>query len=455
MDNGNIASMSYMRQSTSRITLCLILIVVGVAFRPVMYLAMLYVAILLISARVEQDITVLLIALLNVSMIFKLSPGSTSLYTYLELLAIVKMLIMDHRLSSRFFVGWGLYTVYLFIGSNFQIINFVKASIVPLLLYLMIRKMDYKQLKVNSFYYIFGVIAGSIISLARSIIPNMQLYVSHKEVYLGVTNSGFISSTRFSGLWGDPNYYSIHLILSITICAVFMLRKELKPSYFYTVYGLMILFGAMTGSKSFFLMLIFITVLFVIGLFKIGNYKLGIFFVLLILVFGTLVLSGAIEIFDTVLTRLQYVREGQKDLTTGRASTWLEYLRIYMNNPVKLIFGRGIGNGYSYNVAPHNTYIDFIDYVGLLGSTIFIYTLGNCSPIPKTKIVNGVTYFPLLVLAILYFFLSMFYGNDFVFELLFAFGFSKISIQTSKLNEQHVEEYNDPRRFHEITRNAN
>lgn len=410
-----------------KIIVLMVLIVAGVAVRPIMLAAFIFGAYIIMACQNEVEISAILIALLNVSMIYKMSPGSTSLYTYIELLAIVKYFFMAPYFDSNFIAPWLLYVIYLFIGSGMQIVSLIKVAIVPLLLYYMARKLDYENLKKLAFFYIIGVIAGSVIGLASDSLPHMNAYVMHKEVYLGYTDDGFISSRRFSGLWGDPNYYTIHLILSIAICAVLLNRKEIKKTTFYVVYAIMAAFGSMTGSKSFFLMLILVTAAFIVMLFRNGEYGQCAFFLLLAVVFVILVLIGKIDAFDTVLSRLGSVASGEKDLTTGRADIWQKYLTAFLKKPIKFLIGNGIAKGQTYVKPVHNAYIDFLDYVGLFGTSLFAMSVYNALEHFREIRRKTGSLLPLIAIAMLYFFLNMFYANDTEFELLLAFGFFYLS----------------------------
>lgn len=421
-----------MKQGTSKssfgwilvkVILLILLIVAGVVFRPVMAAAFLFGVYVVLSCHDDVEISAVLFALLNVSMIYKLSPGSTSLYTYIELIAIAKYFYLGPYFDSDFLAPWLLYVIYLQVGCGTQFVSLIKVAIVPLILYYMARNLDYQNLKTLFFFYFVGVLASSLIGLCSESILHMNAYVLHKEVYLGNTDDGFISSQRFSGLWGDPNYYTIHLILSIAICAVLLCRREIKRSTFFVVYILMAAFGSMTGSKSFFLMLILVTGAFIMMLFRNGEYGQWMLFLLLAILLGALVLSGEIEAFDTVLSRLDSVASGKKDLTTGRADIWQKYLAVFLERPIKFLFGNGIKNGQTFTKAVHNAYIDFLDYLGLFGTSLFLMSIhSGLAHMRETSKKRG-DFLPLLSLAMLYFFLNMFYANDTEFELLLAFGF--------------------------------
>lgn len=415
-----------------RIIVCYILVVAGVVTRPLMYVALLVTVGIVILTREEWELTTILVALVHVSPIFKLSPGSTSLFTYVELIAIAKYLTFDHKLSWKFFSAWGLYSVYLLVGCGmntlsgfgFEVTDLIKAIMVPLLLYCMAKDLDYNRFHFLSIVYVVGVLFASLLSWMSDYIPNMLSYISYKQVYLGYSSSGFIARTRFSGLMGDPNYYSIHLILSIAICAIWWSRKEIKSIAFYLVFGILATLGAMTGSKSFFLMLIVVTVMIIIVLFKSRNYPQAFLFVAVLAAAVVLLLAGYVNIFDTVLSRFQLVETAGKDLTTGRADLWNQYLSNFIEHPLVAVFGNGLGKGYSFERAPHNTFIDFIDFVGIIGSLLFVLSIKSVATVQWAgKSMGRRSILLVVILCVMYFSLSMFTSNDLPFQILLAFGF--------------------------------
>ena len=137
-----------------------------------------------------------------------------------------------------------------------------------------------------------------------------------------------------------------------------------------------------------------------------------------------------IDIFSTVLTRFRNINTGfsSSGITTGRIELLQYYLQLFLENPVKFIIGNGIGIGYSYR-PPHNTIIDFLDIMGLIGTFLFSALLIKIYKLTPTE--GKGTAFILLV-PLMYFFLSMFYSIDFCFELALIYCFSRQGIITER-----------------------
>lgn len=399
------------------------LVVAGVAVRPAMYLAAVYFAVLIIVEKDTQFMASMMFAWLSISPIFKFSVGGTSFFTYLELLVILKLIIRNRKLEARFFAALGLYSVYMILGMGNEYTDLIKAICVPMLIYFLSKDMSYESLKTCTFYYIFGIVISSIIGLSKGLIPNMTAFVNYKNVRMGQSASSIVFADRFSGLWTDPNYFSIHLILAIAVTSVLFSRKEIKSATFYVIYVTMIAFGALTGSKSFILMLVVVTVLSLILLLKEKQYSHSIFFGVIIAVGVFLLLSGYIDVFSRAIYRIQNVSTLGFD--TGRSDIWKGYFDMYSDSLPLLLFGSGLGKSFLLRV-PHNTYVDIFALFGIVGGILciasFYYAIKPFATNRKPQSV-----LPLITLAAMYFALSMYYSIELPFQILIVFGFFYIS----------------------------
>lgn len=402
-----------------RVVIGYLLVVVGVAIRPIMYIAAAYYLITIVLSKKTENIVCMLFAWLSISTIFKFSVGGTSIFTYIELIAIIKFMVIDRKVGKRFLLLWMVYLIYLIVGMDTAYTDLIKTAIIPLLLFFMAKSLDYYKLKIVSFYYIIGVIINSFLGYFKGHIPNMQQYVVYKTQGVGYAASVLIREDRFSGLWVDPNYYSVHLILVIAICAVLFSRKEIKPIIFYSCFVLMTIFGAMTGSKSFVAMLMVVTVLSLFLFLKNRVYQHALFFSFIIIVGIVLLTSGYMDLFSKVVYRLQNV--SSSGITTGRTDIWKSYFNLWIEKPYLFLFGSGLGNGFLLRV-PHNTFMDFIALLGVFGTGIFCSVMFFSLSEGFWDKKHGVA-LPLLTLGMLYFFLSVFQSIEFVFQVLLVFGF--------------------------------
>lgn len=402
-----------------------LLIIAGVVFRPAMYLATLYTIFAVLLEKESIIIICYLFAWLNVSTIFKFSVDGISVFTLLELLAISKILLKKRSIELRFFILWVLYVAYLMIGMGDAYTDLIKTAMMPLMLYSIVYQMNYSKLRTAATCYTLGVLVSSVLGLLRNAIPNLKEFIFYKSVNLSYSaGSGFETSLRFSGLLADPNYYSIHLILVMSISVIMYLRKELKPILFISIYVAILLFGAMTGSKSFLLMAAIVTMIFVFSLIKERQFSRFLVISILILVLLIMMYAGRIDVFSVVVQRIMNVNTGfsQTGMTTGRIDLWEIYGNMFSDNYIKFLVGNGIGVGHSYYRPPHNTIIDFLDIIGVLGTIIITAIVIRTYQITPRE---GRGSKIILLVAPMFLFLSMFYSFDFCFGIAMIFCFAK------------------------------
>ena len=402
-----------------KVLIGIFLVVVGVAIKPIMYIAAAYAIIVILFEKESESVICILFSWLSVSTIFKFTVEGISVFTLLELVMIAKLYLREKYFERRFFVLWIIYVLYLIVGMGSAYSDLVKASCIPLIIYLITRNITYENLSLVSFYYIIGILANSLIGLMRNNIANMASYVSFKQQGYGYVDQTLVFIDRFSGLWGDPNYYSIHLIVSIAIISVLFSRKEINGIIFYGIYIAMILFGAMTGSKSFIIMLVIVTIIALLLQLKAKQYLHSAFFITVIVVGVILLMSGYIDVFSKVLYRMQNLTNS--GFSTGRTEIWKSYFVLYEENWLLMLFGSGLSQGFLLRV-PHNSFLDVFALFGIVGSievfsTIIVAIKQQSNLRGKDCIV------PLLTLLVLYFFLSMFYSVEMPFQIALAAAF--------------------------------
>lgn len=419
----NYAVQSYLQNKSNVITeynfktmltvmLGFVFITTGVIVRPVMYIAALFVVVSIILTKSIEELCCLLFGWMNVATIFKLSPQSTSLFTYIELLCVVLLLIRTRRIDGKFLVSWMLYSIYLLLGVGTQYGVFLKVTIVPLMLYFIVRSVSELGVKRLSTYYVLGVFIQSFLGLFKLYIPNMSNFVISKATNISYSVAGgYTQEERFSGLAGDPNYYSIFLILSLAVCIYYFVNDQLKEKHFYLIAGFIAIFGGLTGSKTFVLMFVIAIIFLFFALIQRRQYRRMGIFVILGIVGGILIFSGIVNIFSLVIQR---INSGTIDLTTGRIAIWKEYIQLLSGDVKMLLLGNGIGGGYPGHVA-HNFYLDCLIICGVAGSILFISTLSLA--VGRLERTNDFSRkIPLIMLLMLYFSLSMFFQYELTFQ---------------------------------------
>ena len=405
------------------------LILFGVSARPVELLAILFC--IGISWFWEDDVLVIccLACWMNLATVFKLGVGGTSFYTYVVILFAVRRLIRDRNIDKDFLLTLLIYAVYLIIGMKTQFMGVIKNVMMPLQLYIMAKYLDYQGLKRVSGYFILGNIIESTAAMNNSAIPNLSNYISSDNAYAVKTIEGYVPEPRFAGLWEDPNYYSIHLLLGIVICILLYSRREIKDYVFYCVVAVLTFFGAKTLSKSFILMLS-IALAYAYILF-IKHRQFGSVSLISVILIGVLILSAAgyINVFSMILQRLIEGMNSGGNLTTGRADIWKDYVYYFYSHPKNLLFGVGLGGQRPIRMEPHNSYLEIILYIGITGTLLFCMTLYNAVAATWPRPLRG-SAMPLILLLIMYFFLGKYNSADLQMELLLILGYLWMNKET-------------------------
>ena len=268
-----------------------------------------------------------------------------------------------------------------------------------------IKRIDFKHFSLN---YANGVLISGAVAMLGDYIPKLEDYVENDIAY----ELGF-DITRFTGLYSDPNYYSMALILAMSCIFVMYFHGIIRGSAF-VYYGVILYFGIQTISRSFLIMFAILSVLFVLGSFFNGKYKTALVFLIVLVGAFILVLNSKITMFDSIIERFTNAIDG--DVTGNRTKIYDVYVDYLSENPLKLLFGSGLGASY-LGAAAHNTYIDFLYYYGIFGTLIFLIALISSVKVPKIKR-NISNYLPITCIAILIFFLSDLIYFDFVFNLI-------------------------------------
>lgn len=388
------------------------LIVLGVVIPVFSVLAFVIYALYILFSK-PQNVYLSLFFLISFANIFKMSVSSTSFFTYVILLAFLKLLFSIEKFNIKFLTAWLLFLVYITLGSNFDLKNLIKqALLLPIFaFFFLIEKPDIKRVVLN---YTNGLVLSSFVAQFERFIPNMSNYLNKEKTFDLEENV-----ERFVGLYSDPNYYTLAIILAISLILVLYVNNVVGKGV-YVYYLIFVFFGAQTVSKSFILLIAFISICFVVLLLKNKKYFESLIYLLLLTVAAVFVFSGRISIFDNVIERL-IASEDSGDVTTNRTTLWSGYIEYLSLNFDKFIFGSGIGAPHLMKAAAHSTYIDLIYYYGLFGSILFfvVLFLSFCKKDKVKK--NSAAFFPLICLLINIAFVSCLVSYDLAFNLILVF----------------------------------
>lgn len=351
-----------------------------------------------------DDLPVLFL-LFSFANIMKLSPGTSSLFTFLCMIYVAIEIVRGRTIKPKAYFGPLVFFAYVIITDLAADIELpIKLIIGILFIYVYGQKREKNTITVSMLCYADGLILSLLLSRIPSFYDKVLPYM--RIVYW---KSG-TDIQRSCGLFTDPNYCGMAIIMGIAVLTV-LYKFGGASMGFWVRSGLLSALGLLTYSKSYIIMLVFAIVFLMV--FVVLNRKSPAFLFagVGVCVFSYYAMNGQIESINRVLYRFQAF-----DFTTGRIEKNVYYLQYIWNDIKVLFFGTGISidrlPGYN-NV--HNFPIEAIQRIGLLGSTIYITVIARCSGIIKAKKRNITCYFPIIVMTLFYLSLAGLTAYEFPF----------------------------------------
>ena len=210
-------------------------------------------------------------------------------------------------------------------------------------------------------FFAAGVIAAALIAQQTAGLPNISKYINVHS---------YLSITRRSGFYGDPNFYAAH----ITACMAgvqLLLSREEKRGRQLALLAIMILLiysGLLSASKSFVFVSAGLFLVWVPILLEKGQRASKFRLLIGILCAGVVILSSSAfePLFKVVDDRLSYAAN-LSQLTTKRTDLWMDYLNEFAHNVPLTLLGQGYTSVTLHGWASHNTIIQSVYQFGLLG----------------------------------------------------------------------------------------
>ena len=264
--------------------------------------------------------------------------------------------------------------------------------------------------------HISAVLVSSVLRFFDSSFFRISDYTAPLNTEGFGSNGGSI--VRFSGLYQDPNYYTVNLIIALCLIVILYYRGRVSMLFCAGSAVAILYFGMLTYSKSFLLMLLLPLSIFMFANHKIGRYDIQVISLALIAAAGALLLM----INPDFLVGMQKRMETGSSLTTGRTDIWLGYLDYIYHHPDVAFFGVGIGADLLYNHAMHNVYIEILYHLGIVGGFLLIVAIVNSGLHYKKAIRSHyINHSVILSILITYCFLSQLHDYEFPIHFMLAF----------------------------------
>ena len=364
--------------------------------------------------------------LLPFTMIFKTSTGGSSLFTYLVIIVACAAVLRRKKIRTDVLMLIMLVAIYLLFGMGDNITVYLKLLFNVIFFYGFISSV--KQTEFHSIVLALstGTIFSGIVGLQKQTVPTIaSFFTAVKTEYIDG-----VETVRFSGLYLDPNYFSILGIVCLFGLAVYMLRSEVPKTVALILGVSLSVFGCMTLSKVFYISLVLGVVFLLIIYSKVSR---NVFKPLI----TALVLGGVAYYFahkSGIIDQIVF-RFSAEDISKNRFNIWSDYIAYIQENVNILMFGAGINAELIGGNGAHNFYIEMAYYLGIVGSALYVLLysvlLFSRTLIAKRKLIN---YSLLVVVLVMYATLGTLFMNDFAFVLLMVWMMLNTDMEHGKKN---------------------
>ncbi len=370
--------------------------------------------------------------------IFRITPTTQSFFTILILLYVVLNFVLPRK-ATLFVVLFAAYVVVgELLGGAFNLFRTIKLVFNLLFLSSVLNSEVNIRHKEIFLSFITGNILASVFKLFDSDVFKISSYIELET--MGNPNLDNVV-IRFSGLYSDPNYYAVGMIISLCLLIVLFYREEIK-SFGAILFAVpVVYFLIQTYSKSAIIMVVVAVGFLVYSFHKKRNYFAVLLIVAATVIVIILAFSGRIPALQTVVDRFlaSDTAEGMdvSGLTTGRADLWRIYLKHVITNMDVGLFGEGISSAQLISQPPHNTYLDVLYYLGAVGGSLLLLSLGAI--LEQSRLValrrNFLNYSVLICITVMYFFLSELFYFDPPFQIFLAFTVLNLPLESHTKNE--------------------
>lgn len=316
----------------------------------------------------------LLLYFLPWSPILRLDPHSFSFYTFALVMVCAISILKKRFRFKRYHIITALLLAVLTLLSKLldgSSLSFDYIAFLMLIMVFPVVKEEWKREKYD-FYQAVSVFSVGIILAALCAMS----FASYHGLAQFIRIDSYLTIIRRSGFYGDANFYTAQITAALGGGLVCLLRETRRSrSVFLFILQVLLLYcGFLSGSKSFVLITLVLLLLWIVGLFRLQGRG---FFKLLLILAAILVtvfiatsemFRDLIQVFET---RFSF-RSNISDFTTGRTDVWKEYAQELLYNWKTLFLGEGYTKSIIGEKSTHNTLLQMVFQLGLLGTTVLI-----------------------------------------------------------------------------------
>ena len=345
------------------------LICVGQITANMVLIAAFFVGLLIICvwACMQGIILPILLYLLPWSPLMKFYRGGISFFTVMLLVSCFVALIKNKMTLNIYQIVLtaliAILTAVAKMVQGNQITNSYFFFIMMLLLLPCITKyVSYDSFGDTTVFFALGIITAALSAQQLVVFRNIAQYI---------TVDSYLTITRLSGYYGDPNFYSAHITACLAGILVLLSREKdrVRQTVLIIAAVLLIYCGMLSASKMFVVVLTCLFFFWIPVLMEKsgrGNSRLRMF-VGLLCAGGIFLSSSAFkELFRIIDDRFAYAANVSQ-LTTGRTDIWKNYINEFLENIDITLLGEGYSTVIVDGRASHNTVIQGVFQFGLIG----------------------------------------------------------------------------------------
>lgn len=300
--------------------------------------------------------------------LLKLAPGTFSFYTFALIMVcgialwrrqktlnfscvLIGMLVLALTLVAKLIHGYGL-------SASYMLFMFL-LLLFPMVMEEVRERVSFTTLTI---FFSMGIICAGL---------SAQQLVKFSRIarYIDVFSWSVI--TRYSGYYGDANFYSAHISAALGgVLTIFLREEKGRTRNMMPVLALPLLYcGFLSASKTFFLVLACMLVFWLLDfLFMRGKIlRKLLIFASIVAVIVAVAASGLFADQWRVIVYRFNQATSLSSLTTGRTDLWMDYLRAFRDDAKLLILGKGMTNVLVGGKASHNTILQVIFQFGVIG----------------------------------------------------------------------------------------
>lgn len=217
-------------------------------------------------------------------------------------------------------------------------------------------------------FVVSTIVCGIVGFIGRYLVNTFDFYNKYKSLPVNVNG---LVLYRLTGVDIDPNFFSLQVLMSISLLVPLKIdNKKMKTISIF----ILIIFGILTISKMFILILLLVVAMFV---FVKRNYIKNAFFNtklkhIIVLSFVIIIITYSFpKIYNMYFSRLEEV-DDMNALTSGRSEIWNNYTDKIMSDNKILLIGNGLSTNYLYGFSAHNGYLAGLYQIGVIGFIIFV-----------------------------------------------------------------------------------